>query len=474
MLDQATRTAILKLHEQGTGKRAIARALKLSRKAVLEVIRDGGARVPAMERDELAAPWHEQILELYAKCGGHLGRVYEELCALGAKLSYPALTGYCRRHDIGRGHKPPAGHYDFAPGKEMQHDTSPHRPTIAGARRGAQTASEVLCFSRMLFFQLYPRFTRFTCKLFLDEADAYFEGAAETCMIDNTNLVVASGTGKNMVPAPEMAAFAERYGFRFEAHEKGDANRSARVESPFHWIETNFLAGRDFRDWEHLNAEARAWCDKVNAERSNKLRASRRELYALERTHLKPRPLWVPPIYLLHQRFVDAEGFVNLHRNRYSVPWRLIGRCLEVRETRDKVLVFDGPRQVAEHAKRLEPRDERVIDPAHRPPRGHGRVREGPPPELAEVARLEPRLSPYAEALREKSGGRGTLALRRLLALLCDYPRGPLLAAAQEALQYGLFDLDRLERMVLRRIAHDYFRPPDGRDDEDDEDDDDR
>jgi len=43
----------------------------------------------------------------------------------------------------------------------------------------------------------------------------------------------ASGTGRQMVPVAEMAAFAERFGFRFQAHERGDANRSGRVEGPF-------------------------------------------------------------------------------------------------------------------------------------------------------------------------------------------------------------------------------------------------
>ena len=38
-----------------------------------------------------------------------------------------------------------------------------------------------------------------------------------------------------------------------------------------------------------------------------------------------------------------------------------------------------------------------------------------------------------------------------------DYPRTPLLAAVREATHYGLYDLDRLERMILRRIARDYF-----------------
>jgi transposase len=457
MLDQSTRAAILKLHEVGRGSRAIATALGISRKAVRAVLKASTAVVPKLSRDEVAAPMHEQILELYARCNGHLGRVHEELTKSGATFSYQALTGYCRRHQIGHTPKPPSGHYDFAPGKEMQHDTSPHRAKIGGTLKQAQTASQVLCFSRLLFFQHYPRFTRFECKVFLEEANRYVEGACETCMIDNTHVVVLTGTGRDMVVVPEMAAFAERYGFHFEAHEKGDADRSARVEGPFNWIEKNFLNGREFRDWEHLNAEARAWCDKVNAERSNKLMASRRELFALERTHLIPRPSWVPPIYRLHQRFVDAEGFVNLHRNRYSAPYTLIGRCLEVREHKDSVLLFDGPRQVGEHKLVVEPKDERVVEPSHRPPRGQGPKKVGPPPEEAEILGLEPRLADYVAALRAHVKGRGALPLRRLLSMLRDYPREPFLTAVESAKKYGLFDLSRLEQLVLKQIAHDYF-----------------
>ena len=72
-------------------------------------------------------------------------------------------------------------------------------------------------------------------------------------MIDNTHVVVPPAPGATMVPAPEMAAFAERFGFVFRAHEKGDANRSARVERPFRFIENNFLAGRSFADFDDLN-----------------------------------------------------------------------------------------------------------------------------------------------------------------------------------------------------------------------------
>ena len=174
-------------------------------------------------------------------------RVQEELAASGADLSYSALTAFCRRHGIGQPPMVAAGRYHFPPGEEMQHDTSPHEVQLGGKRRKVQTASAVLCYSRMLFFQLYPTFQRFDCKVFLTEALRYFNGVAKRVMIDNTHVVVLRGTGRAMVPVPEMAAFAERFGFRFAAHELGDANRSARVERPFWFIEHNFLAGRTLR-----------------------------------------------------------------------------------------------------------------------------------------------------------------------------------------------------------------------------------
>ncbi len=189
-------------------------------------------------------------------------RVHEELLAGGAQLSYPALTAFCRRHGIG--YQPPvaAGQYEFAPGEELQHDTYPHEVELAGRRRKVQTASAVLCYSRMLFFQCYPTFQRFDCKVFLTDALRYMGGATARVMIDNTHVVVLRGSGREMVPVPEMAAFGERFGFAFVAHAIGDANRSGLVERPFSFIEGNFLAGRTFATWEDLNQRAREWCDK--------------------------------------------------------------------------------------------------------------------------------------------------------------------------------------------------------------------
>jgi len=457
MLDQSTRATILKLREAGHGTRAIAATLGLSRGAVKAVLADGGAEVPRLERAEKAEPHREFVIELFERCRGNLVRVHEELVAAGATLSYQALTAFCRRHHLGHAPPRPAGAYHFEPGQEMQHDTSPHDAKLGGRTRRVQTASLVLCHSRLLFFQHYPRFDRFTCKLFLTDALRYVGGACATCMIDNTHVVVASGTGKAMVPAPEMAAFAERLRFQWEAHEKGDANRSARVERPFHYIENNFLAGRVFADWPALNQAAVAWCDKVNATHRKHLHAAPRELFAAEQPRLKPLPLWVPDVYALHHRIVDVASYVNVNQNRYSAPWRLIGRRLEVRETKETIEIFDGPRKVAHHARRIDPGGTST-DPTHRPPRGEGRTARGDiSVEEKQLLTLVPDLTEYLARLKRHGQGSGVRDVRRLLRFVADYPRAPLLEAVRTAAHYGLFDLERVERLLLRSLTRDFF-----------------
>lgn len=200
MLNKAQRTTILELNAQGVSKREITRILGISRATVRQVLRSNSAEVPELDRPEKAEPYRQQILELLITCKGNLVRVHEELTASGAALSYPALTAFRRRQGIGQppgpGGAPPASRRHFEPGQELQHDTSPHEIEMGGRKRKVQTASAVLRYSRMLFFQIYPCFQRFDCKLFLTDALRYAGGAPQHVMIDNTHVVVLRGTGR--------------------------------------------------------------------------------------------------------------------------------------------------------------------------------------------------------------------------------------------------------------------------------------
>ena len=458
MLSPERRTAILELRERGNSIRAIARAFKMDRDSVRKVLRrETGEPPPRYRRKEAGEALHDDILELYQTCKENLVRVHEELVARGATLSYQALTSYCRRHGLGEQPRLPEGEYHFLPGEESQHDTSPHRVQLGGRTRVLQCASLVLAHSRMVYAQYFPTFNRFWCKVFLTDAFRFFGGACSRCIIDNTHVVVAQGTGRNMIPAPEMEVFGERFGFVFRAHELRHPDRKGRVEAPFAYLENNFLAGRAFQDWADLNRQARAWCEKANASPKRHLHARPIDLFALEQGALQPLPMWVPMVYRLENRTVDGAGYVNLDGNRYSVPYQLIGRRLEVRISAETIEVFKDQDLVASHVHLWDARDQKFIQPEHRPKRGEGRPKAGASPDELELLRQEPMLAGYVTGIKAHPSGRISALLRRLLGMVQDYPRQPLLKAIDTALAYRLFDLDRLERMVLKNVQENYF-----------------
>jgi len=140
---------------------------------------------------------------------------------------------------------------------------------------------------------------------------------------------------------------------------------------------------------------------------------------------------------------------------------------VEIRETRDQIAIELDARHIVTHDRVLTPLSQRITLAEHKPPRGEGVKRSDPHPEEQVLVEAAPEIAPYITALKQKGRKVVALALRQLLRLLREYPREPFLAAVAEAARYGLYDLDRLERMILRRIARDYFllqEDPEGND----------
>jgi transposase len=457
MIAEELREAIRSLKEQGRPLREISRALKVSRNTVRRVLREG--RRPKRAADD---PGVQALVgrlpEIYRDCKGNAVRIGEILEARhGIDIPYSSLTRLIREHTDLRAAKKRSGTYRFGPGEEMQHDTSPHRLALGGKAVMAQCASLVLAYSRMLFVQYYPRFTRFEAKAFLTEALRFFDGACPRCVIDNTSVLLAGGSGTHALIAPEMEAFGALFGVEFMAHAIGHSDRKGRVERPFSYVENNFLAARTFADWADLNAQARAWCETVaNAKPKRILGMSPQAAYAMEKAYLLPLPAYIPPVTEIHYRVVDCYGFVHLDTNRYSVPERFVGKKVAVHKRPEQVLVYAGQTLLTEHPRLIGQREGE-----HRLPGHHTRLERrratGPSPQEQALTGQNPQLDAYVGALKQRAPGRGTAKLRRLLELQRTYPREPFLAAIAQALRYGLFDLARLERLILERVAGDFF-----------------
>ena len=373
-------------------------------------------------------------------------------------VPYSSLTRMVRELGLRDSKTKRVGSYEFGPGEEMQHDTSPHRLTLAGKTLTAQCAALVLAYSRMLFIQYYPSFGRFEAKCFLADALRFMDGACARCIIDNSSVIVAAGSGPNALIAPEMAAFGRIYSFEFRAHRIGDPDRKARVERQFSYAQGNFLAGRSFEDFQDLNRQARLWCEQVaNPKPKRSLGMSPQQAYLLEKPHLLPLPPFIPPVYQSFHRVADSEGYVHLDTNRYSIPERLIGKQLELQKYWDRVEIFFRHEKVADHPRPIAKRYGRITDPKHHNPLGRHSATEGPPLEERELSGHADSLDRYVAEIKKRGRGRGVIPLRKLLNLKRTYPHKAFLGAVEEALRYGLFDLTRLEQMILKGVANDFF-----------------
>jgi hypothetical protein len=373
-----------------------------------------------------------------------LEKLQDELAGRGRKLeaSYSALTRFCRESGIGVAAKVPVRRIVTGPGEEMQHDTSLYTIEIAGKKVKRQCASLVLGYSRMLYMDFHEKFGRFECKVFLTDAFRYFGGTCGRCVIDNTSIVLACGSGKNAQVAPEVEAFEQRFGFRF-------------VERPFHYIETNFLVGRTFRSDADLNAQALEWVEKANRRRLREFKASPLELFVAEKAHLRGLPLHVPEVYRVWQRDVDAYGCVSMHGLKYPVPAAYIGKGVTVRETKGRMIVQHGHLEIASHEKKSA--GSPTTAPAAHAPRRQKAARIMEEEKLKAVGEG---MRAYLEALKADRGPRYIWSIRKLCRLLCQYKTEDVSAAVAKAHEHRLFDIQRVETILLQDIAsRDYFLP---------------
>ena len=228
------------LRAQGRSLHEISRLLRLSRNTVRRILREQAA--PAATRPAQAA-LQQRLKDVYVRAQGNAVRMAQILAGeYDMQLPYSTLTRWVRQAEL-RAAPKRSGEYHFAPGQEMQHDTSPHRLMIGGKTLTAQCAALALAYSRRLFVRYYLRFTRLEAKHFLLQAAQFMDGGCPRCVIDNTSVMVVGGAGAEAVFAPEMEAFAATLGFKFMAHRVNDPNRKARIERPF-YLRTDQLPAR--------------------------------------------------------------------------------------------------------------------------------------------------------------------------------------------------------------------------------------
>lgn len=456
MLTKERRQTIKDLHSCKKSNREIAKLLKVSRSTV-KVVLEQGVDIPPQTRKNKETEIYSILRELFTRCLGNGVRIKEVLDEeYGINIPYDTLKRYIRNAGL-RAPIKRVGEYCFEPGDEMQHDTSPHWVLLEDKKIKIQCASLVLGYSRKLFMQYYPCFTRFEAKSFLKAGIEFMGGCCRRCIIDNTSVILSAGSGSNAVISPEMQTFGRMYGFEYMAHRINHADRKGKIERPFFYIENNFLAGRIFKDWEDLNAQAKEWCLTANQKEKRVLGMAPETAFIQEKPYLVPLPEVLPPIYEHYQRLVDCQGYVNLETNHYSASETLIGKTVDVYKYPEEVRFFYKHREIAVHPRLLGKRYGFSRLPGH-----HSKSHTKQAHLAADKTEKELRgncklLDQYVSSLKKHVRGSGHRSLNRLLNLKRMYPAEAFLSALEKAHHYGLYDLNRLEDLIIKSVAGDYF-----------------
>ena len=338
MINEEKRKVVETLSGEGKKKKEIGRLLNISPKTVRRILTDNFSEKARSDKKTVDV---ELLRNLYARCDGYVQRVYEILMEeYEIEIGYSTLSRMIRHEGIGQKINKRCYHAGDIPGVEMQHDTTLYRLKIGGEIIRVICSGLYLRYSKMRYIKFYPHFNRFIMKSFFYEALTHWGYAAKTCMIDNTNLAVLHGTGKNAIFNPEMIAFAKDYGFNWVAHEKGHANRKAGKERNFWTVETNFLPGRTWTSIEDLNRQGFDWATVRYAKRPlSRIRLIPAVLFEEEKPDLIKLPAYIEPPYRPHKRDIDQYGYAAFNANYYWIPGKSTGEVSLI-EYPDRIKIF--------------------------------------------------------------------------------------------------------------------------------------
>ena len=444
------RATIRKIFKETGSIRHTAKRTGISRNAVRRELKRRSHPLP----NAPAAPHRPSKLDPYKAKIGYLVRekhltavrVLEEITELGYQGGYSILKDYIRtiRPTPFRRPTPPLDH---PPGQEGQMDWSPHQTIVGGRRQIVHTGSIVLCFSRWLFTRHFTDETIESVVRLHEEAFQELGSVPETMTYDNMTTVGRhTGPGKVWIN-PTFKRWAEQYGFKIVILPPGAKERHGKVERPFHYIEHNFLAGREFENLEDLNRRADLWrAHTANVRIHGTLRERPMDRLTRERPYLKPLPQNLSDAFFKEvDRLIHTDFCVAVDTNRYSATPHLIGQNAKVRLYRDHLEIWVNRQLDSQHTY-VQGRYQRQILPEHeemyKKMTGQRQLLKNAFLRLGEPAMT------YYEGLKKQRGAAAGYHLQRILQYADRYGHDVVAGALAHAGRYGAYNADAVLRII--------------------------
>ena len=225
---------------------------------------------------------------------------------------------------------------------------------IAGERRALHGLIGTLSHSRATFVWVSPTMTQVAWQTGHLALFTRYGGVPLWVRIDNLKTGVASGAGPSAVITPAFATFARTCGFAVDpcrartGSDKGKVERAVRTDR-------GAFADLFLAEWTTLAQFQQALDGRAEEmhdhRRSPMTGTTITEALALERPLLQALPPVHEPFDCVVARRVSRDCLVSFEGRRYSVPFRVVRRTVEVRGTAQHVVVLAEGREVARHAR---------------------------------------------------------------------------------------------------------------------------
>jgi transposase len=445
-LDEKTRKKIRQYFKETGSLRAVARRAGVSRNAVRRQIR-GTYKVRASSpRPSKLDPYKAKIDYLVKEKKLSGVRILEEIQAIGYTGGYSIVKDYIHplRSQSSRGPTAPIEH---PPGHEAQMDWSPHRVLLGGRLQLVHTGSFILCFSRWMYMRWYLNETIESVIHLHEEAFKELQGVPAVVTYDNmTTVGFHRGPGEVWIN-PRFKAFAEDYGFDIVILNPGAKDRHGMVERPFHYVEHNFLAGREFDDLEDLNRRGDLWRHTTAHVRIHgTLRERPIDRLVRERPFLKPLPsIACETWYREVDRRIHRDFCVRIDSYLYSASPQHIGKKAKVRLYKEHLELWVEGVMDCRHAYNHS-QNKRQVLPEHeqifKKLTFQSAVLEAAFLRLGETAKA------YYEGLRTHKGAAAGYHLQRILKMADRYGSDVVAGALSYAQCYGAYSADSILRVI--------------------------
>jgi transposase len=246
---------------------------------------------------------------------------------------------------------------DPPPGQEAQIDygylgqwTDP----ASGRARRVWAFVMVLSASRHLFVRPVLAMTLAAWIQAHVAALGFFGGAPRRLVTDNLKASVVRPDLYDPKLNRTYAELASHYGMLIDPARARKPKDKPRVERPIPYVRDSFFAGRDFASLVVMQQAAVTWSLEVAGRRACRPLGGAQPLVVFQATEqpallglpLEPYELavWATPK-------VAADCHISVDGALYSVPWRLVGRHVDVRSTPRHIEVFSGGELVKTHVR---------------------------------------------------------------------------------------------------------------------------